>query len=177
MIFNKSDALDKADNMLLKCGSFASIIQIIISVICIICFCGFGIILFTKKNKRIKTNAIVLNRECNSYPVQTNSAKYTRMKTDCMLDIEYKIGQEMKQAKVTTSDKMHSKGEKIEIYYDPANPEDVIYKPINTKTAATILMGIGSCIIVLMVIHIILMNKSDWYKRLLCLNLIGDVLD
>ena len=38
MDYNKPDALDRADNMLLKCGSFASIIQIICSVICILCF-------------------------------------------------------------------------------------------------------------------------------------------
>ena len=177
MDYNKPDAFDKADNMLIKCGGFASIIQIICSVICIICLCGFGIILFTKKNKRIKTNAIVLERDCNTYPVQTNSRNYTKMKTTCVLDIEYKFGDEMKQAKVTTSDKMHSKGEKIEIHYNPTNPEDVIYKPLNNKTAGVVLLGLGSCVVVLMIIHIILMKKSDWYKRLLCLNLIGDVLD
>jgi hypothetical protein len=173
MDYNKPDVLDKADSMLLKCGSFASIIQIVCSVLSILCLCGFGIILFRTKDTKIKTTATVLHGQCNTYPVRTNSSNYTRMETDCILDIEYKVGDEMKQTKVNTSDKMHSKGEIIEIYYEPSNPESVKYKPLNNKIAGKILMGIGSCIIILMVIHIILMKKSDWYKRLLCFNLIG----
>ena len=168
---SQPDMLDRADSMLLKCGSFASIIQIVCSVISILCLCGFGIMLFRKKDTRVKTNATVLHGQCNTYPIRSKNS--TRMQTDCMLDIEYKVGEEMLQAKITTTDKMHSKGEIIEVSYEPTNPVDVKYNNISSKTVGKILIAIGACIVVLMVIHIILMNTSDWYKRLLCFNLIG----
>ena len=168
---SQPDMLDKADNMLVQCGTFASVIQIVTSVICILCFCGFGIMLFKKKDSRIKTNATVLHGQCNSYPVKSGNS--TKLQTDCMLDIEYKVGEEIKQAKITSNDKMHTRGEIIEVTYDAANIADVKYNEISPKTVGKILMGIGSCFIVLMIIHIILTNTSDWYKRLLCFNLIG----
>lgn len=168
---NQPNMLDQADSMLLKCGKFASIIQIVCSVISILCLCGFGIMLFRKKDTKVKTNATVLHGQCNSYPVKSGNS--TRMKTDCMLDIEYKVGEEMLQAKITTNDKIHSKGEIIEVSYEPTNPADVNYNNISSRTIGKILIASGAFIVVLMVIHIILMNTSDWYKRLLCFNLIG----
>ena len=168
---NQTSTFDKVDNMLVQCGKFSGVIQIICSVVCIILSCGIGYYLFNKKDTHIKTTATVLHGECKTYSVRSGNS--SRMQTDCLLEIEYKVGEEMKQQKINTSDKIHSKGEIINITYDPANPADVKYNEIPSKTIGTVLIGIGSLIIICLIVHIVLMNYSDWYKRLLCLNMVG----
>jgi hypothetical protein len=167
----KTDTFDKVDNMLIECGKVASFIQIACSVICILCLCGFGIFFFRKKNNRIKTNATILNTDCRSYSVDTK--RTSRMRTDCILDIEYRVNGVMKQAKISTNDKIHYKGEIIEINYDEKNPLDIAYNQISSKTIGKTLIGLGMCVVILMIIHIILMKKSNWYKRIMCVNLVG----
>lgn len=170
----KVSTFEKVDKMLDDCGKYASIMQIVFSVICIICFCGFGIILFKKKDNTIKTKATVLHGECNTYPVRNKNS--TRMQTNCMLDIEYKVGQETLQSKITTSDRIHSKGEIIDISYDLVNPSNVTYNHISYKNIGKISIGIGSCIVFGLIIHIILMKTSEWYRKIACLNLLGNTI-
>ncbi len=162
---------DKVDNMLVQCGTFSGVIQIISSVICILLSCGLGYFFYNKKETRVKTTATVLHGECKTYSVRSGNS--SRMQTDCILDIEYKVGEEMKQQKITTTDKIHSKNEIINITYDPANPADVTYNEIESKTVGKVLIGIGSLVIICLIVHIVLMNYSDWYKRLMCINMVG----
>ena len=64
---------EKVDNMLVNCGSFASIIQIVISVICIICLCTSAYFLYNKKDTRIITEyytVIVKQHMCLQKMVQ-----------------------------------------------------------------------------------------------------------
>ena len=162
---------DKVDNMLVDCGSFAGIMQIVCSVILILCFCGFGYFFFSKKETRVNTSAIVLHGECKTYSVKSGNS--SRMQTDCMLDIQYKVGEEMVQQKITTVDKIHTKDEIIQVKYDPLNPLDVVYNEVESRTVGLILFGIGALFVLFLIIHVVLLNVSDWYKRLMCLNMIG----
>jgi hypothetical protein len=139
---DRPDTFDRVDNMLVQCGSFASIIQIVCSVICIICCCGFGIFFFKKKDTRIKTTATVLHGECRTYSVRNGNS--TKMQTDCVLDIEYKVGEEMRQQKIITTDRIHSKGEIIQIKYDYINNNYLstifsIYSMLNSVKIAAFL--------------------------------------
>jgi hypothetical protein len=168
---DQPSTFDKVDNMLVQCGTFSGVIQIVCSVICIILCCGLGYYFYNMKDTGVKTTATVLHGECKTYSVQ--SGRSSRMQTDCVLEIEYKVGEEMIKQKITTTDKIHSKGEIIQVKYDPANPADVKYNEIESKTVGTVLIGIGSLVIFCLIVHIVLMNFSDWYKRLLCINMVG----
>jgi predicted permease len=168
---NQPSTFDRVDNMLVQCGTFSGAIQIVCSVIFIIIFCGLGYYFFNKKDTKVKTQATVVHGECKTYSVKSGNS--SRMQTDCVLDIEFKVGDKIIQQKLITNDKMHSKGEIIDIKYDPANPLDVEYNQIESKTLGMILGGIGSLFVICLIIHIVLMRVSDWYKRLMCVNMIG----
>ncbi len=169
---NQPSTFDRVDNMLVQCGTFSGAIQIVVSVICIILCCGLGYYFFNKKDTKVKTQATVVHGECKTYSVKSGNS--SRMQTDCVLDIEFKVGEETIQQKLITTDKIHSKGEIIDIKYDPANPTDVEYNGIDSKTAGMILAGIGSLFVLSLIIHIVLMRVSDWYKRFMCLNMVGN---
>ena len=165
---------EKVDNMLVNCGSFASIIQIVISVICIICLCTSAYFLYNKKDTRIITDATVLHGDCKTTYVPTKNG--TETKINCILDIEYIVNEKVFNQKLLTTDKMHYKDEKIKISYDINDPNNIVYNEIKMKTISYVLFGIGSLCVISLIIHVILMNVSDWYKRIMCLNMVGNAI-
>ena len=171
-----TDTLGQMDKGLLKCGNFASVIQIVCSVLCIVLFCGLGIFMFRKKDNNLETQATVTNVNCRQEVVNNGGRRGgTRVETKCMMDVKYNVDGKEYTGKVDTTETTHSKDEIITIKYNPENPVDISYKQLSNKTTGMILLGIGCFIILLLILHIVLLKVSDWYKRLLCISMVGNV--
>jgi hypothetical protein len=172
----KISNFDKADNLLVDCGSFAGIVQAVVSGIIILCFISSGIIALKIKSTKEIVNAKILDATCETSPISNNNIVIENL-TECVLDVEYKVEEEMFQSKLLTQDGIYRKGNDIKIEYDPFNPTDISYTPkfLKQKTVAFILFGIASLFLLSLILHIVLMKNSSWYKRLLCIGSVAQI--
>jgi hypothetical protein len=175
--FQSTDTFGKLDKGLLKCGKFASIIQIVCSVLCIIIFGGFGFFMYLKKDNRLETKATITNVNCRQEVVNSGGRRGgSRIETKCIMDVKYSVDGKEYTGVVDTTETIHKKDEIITIKYEPTNPTIISYKQITNKSLGMIMLGVASVIILFMIIHIVLVKKSDWYKRIMCLQLAGNVI-
>ena len=169
-----TDTLGKIDQGLIKCGKFASIIQIVCSVLCILIIGGIGFFMYNKKDNNLETKATVTEVVCRQETVRT-SRNRTSIQTKCTMNVKYTVDGKDYTGIVETTETTHKTNDVITIKYDSTNPSVISYKQISNKNAGMILLGVASFIVILMIIHIILMNKSDWYKRIMCVNMAANV--
>ena len=165
------DTFSKMDKGLIKCGKFASIIQIVCSVLCILIFGGLGFFIYTRKDNNLETKAIITNVNCKQEVVNNGGRRGSTIHTKCIIDVKYTVDNKEYTGIVDTTETTHKKDEEITIKYNPKNPSVISYKQITNKTIGMILLGVACFIIILMIIHIILMKNSDWYKRLMCIQM------
>jgi hypothetical protein len=168
-----NDTLGQMDKGLLQCGNFASIIQIVCSVLFIIIFGGIGIYMYQKKDNNVEINARITDVTCAQERINTGKRGGTRLQTTCTLTVSYKVDEKDYSGIVTTTEVLHKKDDLIKIKYDKTNPISISYNQASNKKVGLILMGVGCFIILLMIIHIILLKVSDWYKRLLCVQMVA----
>jgi hypothetical protein len=174
MSSQSNDTLGNIDKGLLKCGNFASIIQIVCSVLFIIIFGGIGVYMYQKKDNRLETQATVTNVNCRQEVVNSGGRRGgTRIETKCIMDVKYNVDGKEYTGIVDTSETIHKTNDIITIKYDSTNPNVISYKQLSNRTIGMILMAIGSFIILLLSLHIVLLQVSDWYKRLLCIQMVG----
>ncbi len=167
------DTLGKMDKGLLKCGNFASIIQIVCSVLCIILFLGLGFFMYQRKDNRLETQATVTDVNCKQETVLYG--KRPSIRTRCIMNVKYNVNDKEYTGIVDTLETTHIKDEIITIKYNPENPDDISYKQLSNKTTGMILLGVGCFIILLLILHIVLLKVSDWYRRLLCVSMVANV--
>jgi hypothetical protein len=172
----EDSTLKTIDTGLLKCGGFAYVLNIVSSVILIFSLLGFGYYFFTKKPKytQITTGTVL---EANCVPYTTSSGRgYSRRTTtnyNCILKIKYNINNIEYISTLTTNDVFYVVGGTINIGYNDNQPNIIYYIDEYKKehNRGIQLISCSSCIILLLILHIILYKKSDWYKRFLCFNL------
>jgi hypothetical protein len=169
----QTDTLGKIDKGLIKCGKFASIIQIVCSVLCIVIIGGIGFFIYTRKDNNLETKATVTDVNCKQETVLYG--KRPSIRTKCTMNVKYTVDSKDYTGIVETTETKHKTNDVITIKYDSTNPSVISYKQISNKNAGMILLGVASFIVILMIIHIILMNKSDWYKRIMCVNMATNV--
>jgi hypothetical protein len=167
---------DKAMGYSAKCGKFVGLSGGVVCAIIIIILCGFGIFFYTKKSPTVynTVNATILEANCSQ--VISQFSKSRSVSYMCVLKVKYTIDGKEYQNTVTSNDSLHNIGETREIYYNIANPNDIVYSHINNKSMGKILMGIGSCVVILLSIHIVLTMKSEWYNRLQCVGAVSSVI-
>lgn len=169
-----TDTLGKIDKGLIKCGKFASIIQIVCSVLCILIIGGLGFFMYQKKDNNLETKATVTGVVCRQEIVNSGRNR-TRVQTKCTMNVKYTVDGKEYTGIVDTTETTHKTNDIITIKYDSTNPSVVSYKQLTNKSTGMILLGVASFIVILMIIHIILMKKSDWYKRIMCINMASNV--
>lgn len=167
-----NDTLSNIDSGLIQCGTFSGVMKIICCVLFIIIFCGIGIYMFRLPDNNLETNATITDAKCAQEVV--NSGKGTRVQTVCTLSVSYKVDEKDYTGIVTTNEVSHQKGELIKIKYDKSNPVSISYKQISNKTISYILIGVGCLFVIGLIIHIVLLNMSDWYKRLMCVEMVAN---
>lgn len=167
---------DKAMGYSASCGKFVGLSGGVVCAVIIIILCGIGIFLYRKKVTAVynTVQATILDAKCSQYT--ETSGKNTVIKYNCALKVKYTINGEEYQNSLTSNDTVHNVGESREIYYNVANPNDILYSYITNQHLGEIFMGIGSCFIILLTIHIVLTMKSEWYNRLQCLNAVSSAI-
>jgi len=167
---------DKAMGYSAKCGKFVGLSGAVICAIIIVILCGFGIFLYRKKATTVynTVNATILEANCSQ--VISESGKTKSVSYNCALKVKYTIDGKEYQNTVTSNDTVHNIGETINIYYNTANPNEIVYSYITSKSIGKILIGVGSCFILVLIIHIVLTMKSEWYNRLQCLSAASNII-
>ncbi len=172
----QTDTLGKIDKGLIKCGKFASIIQIVCSVLCIVIIGGLGFFMYNKKDNNLETKATVTGVVCRQEVVNNGGRRGgTRIETKCTMNVKYTVDGKDYTGIVDTTETTHKTNDVITIKYDSTNPSVISYKQLSNKSTGMILLGVASFIVILMIIHIVLMKKSDWYKRIMCINMAANV--
>jgi hypothetical protein len=167
-----TSALSSIDEGLLKCGKLASSIYMIGGVIIAIAFIAFGYYMYSKKDSMNEVQATITEVQC-SYNYDT---KRRRNVASCVLLVKYMVNNAEYTSRVQTQEEQHYKDEKITIKYDTNNPRKVSYKQLSNNQTGKYIMIAGVIIALLTGLHAYLMKTSDWYKRLVCVNFVGDVI-
>lgn len=166
------DSLQRADNMLLSCGTFATYFSACICFIILICFVAVAFYMYTKKEQElIKTNALITERNCNIYFTFENGKNVQH--TSCLIKVKYTVDNKEYINNFETSDSSIVTNQTIVIEYAKNDPNIIYYQYMHTKKLGMILFGISGCILIFIIIHLILLNVSDWYKRLQCISMIA----
>lgn len=166
-----SSILTSVDDKLIKCGKLASVIYIVLGIIIAIGFLGFGYYMYNKKDTMAEVLATVMDVQCT----YTYNSKRRKNVAACVMLVKYVVNNTEYTSRVQTQEEQHYKDEKITIKYDTNNPRKTSYKTLSNNKTGKYLMIIGSIIALLTGLHAVLMKKSDWYKRLVCVNFVGDV--
>jgi len=171
----RQDGWDKSMNLLSSCGKFAGMSTAIVCIILIVCFCGIGIYFFRKKDKTVYNSVSATITLANCSQVVNRNGNRTTISYNCALQVKYTVDGKEYTASLTSDDTVHNANETITIYYDVSNPNNVVYSYIKNKSMGQIMIGAGACFIVLLIIHLILMKKSEWYNRIHCINTVSSV--
>jgi hypothetical protein len=169
--------VDKIDNNLLKCGQFGIILQTITLVICILCFCSSGIFAFMQKDEYdMETIATITDKpECSNTNIVNNNGKINQM-INCTIKIKYNVNNVDYNTTTIINEDTYKVNDTIVIKYNKNDPRLISYKPLNYKVAGGVILCIACLGIVSLCLHLYLSQKSDWYKRYQCINMIGSVL-
>ena len=164
---------DKAMGYSASCGKFVGLSGGVVCAILVIILCAVGIFFYRKKSSAVYStvSATIVDAKCTQYTA--TSGRNTVIKYNCELKLKYTINGVEYNNSLSSSDTVHNVGETREIYYNVANPNDILYSYITNKHLGEILMGVGSCFVILLTIHIVLTMKSEWYNRLQCLNAVS----
>lgn len=164
---------DKAMGYSASCGKFVGLSGGVVSAIIIIILCGVGIFFYRKKATSVYNTvpATIVDAKCTQY--FTTSGRQSTIKYNCELKVKYTINGEEYQNMLSSDDYIHNVGETREIYYNTTNPNDIKYSYITNKNLGKIFIGVGSCVVILLAVHIVLTMKSEWYNRLQCLSAVS----
>jgi hypothetical protein len=169
----KTNYMEKADSMLLSCGTFATYFSAAICCIILICVVAVAFYMYTKKEEElIKTNAVITDRSCNSYFTTESNGKRVQ-RTSCLITVKYTVDDKEYINSFETSDVNIYVNQTIVIEYAKNDPNIIYYKHVRGKTIGMILFGVSGCILLFLIIHLILLNVSDWYKRLQCISMVA----
>jgi hypothetical protein len=169
---SSTSTLSKIDEGLLKCGKLASGIYLVLGIIISIALIGFGYYMYSKTDNMNEVQAIVTDVQC-SYNYDT---KRRRNVASCVLLVKYMVNNAEYTSRVQTQEEQHYTDEKITIKYDTTNPRKVSYKQMSNNQIGKYIMIAGVIMALLTGLHTYLMKTSDWYKRIVCVNIVGDVL-
>jgi len=167
---------DKAMGYSASCGKFVGLSGGVVCAIIIVILCGFGIFLYRKKVTTVydKVLATILDAKCTQYI--SGGRNNSTIRYNCELKVKYTVGGVEYQNNLSSTDTVHNVGETREIYYNVANPNEIVYSYITSKSMGEILMAAGSCFVLLLAIHIVLTLKSEWYNRLQCLSAASNII-
>jgi hypothetical protein len=144
-----------------KCGKFVSKVIVVILVILIVVLFGVGMHYSKKEDKkRLTTQATVTNASC--YPKRKRGY-------NCVLNIKYIVKGVEYNKQLSSSDRMHQQNEIITISYIDTKPEEPIYNYMSNSQKGKYLLIASAITFVLLIIHGIAFIKSDWYKRIICI--------
>ena len=157
-----------SDNSILdaseKCGKFVSKVIIGILVIILIVLFALGINYSKKTDENVLTaKATVTNASC--------SPKRKRG-YNCVLNIKYSVNGVEYNKQVSSSDRLHQQNEIINISYVDSKPEEPIYNYVSNSQKSKYLFIASSITFVLLVIHGVAFMKSEWYRRIICIQAI-----
>ena len=165
---------DKGLQASASCGKFVGLSGGVVCAIIIIILCGVGIFLYRKKVTTIynTVNATILEATC-AQVLNSTGRNRTSVSYNCTLKVKYTVDGKDFVNTVVSTDIYHNVGETRQIYYNVANPDDILYSYVTNRTIGGILMGVGSSFVLLLIIHIVLTMKSEWYNRLQCLSAVS----
>jgi hypothetical protein len=167
---------DKAMGYSASCGKFVGLSGGVVCAIIIIILCGVGIFLYRKQTTAIYNTVSATITEATCSQVVNDNGKTKSISYNCVLKVKYNITGEEYINTVESNDTIHNVGETRTIYYNTANPNDIKYSYISNKNLGEIFIGIGSSFILLLIVHIILTMKSEWYNRLQCLSAVSNTI-
>jgi hypothetical protein len=164
---------DKAMGYSASCGKFVGLSTAVISVILIIIFCWVGIYFYRKKSTVVYDKVSATITEANCTQQITDTGRNRNVTYKCSLKVKYTVNNTEYENTVVSGDGVHNIGEVVSIYYNVENPNNVVYSYISNKNLGKILIGVGSSVVLLFVIHIVLTMKSKWYNRLQCIGAVS----
>ena len=167
---------DKAMGYSASCGKFVGISGAVVCSIIIIVLCWLGIYLYRKKTD-ISYNTVqakILEATCSQ--VINDNGKNKSVSYNCLLKVSYTVNNTEYTNTLESNDTVHNVGEIREIYYNITNPNDIKYLHIESKFVGKIFIGIGSSFVLLLIIHIVLTMKSEWYNRLQCVGAVSSAI-
>jgi hypothetical protein len=168
--------VNKIDDGLLQCGSFGIILQTVTLVICILCFCSSGAFAIMQKDYEMETEATIIDKPECSYNTFTDNKGKVQRQINCNIKIKYNVNNTDYDTVININEDTYKQNDKIKIKYDKNDPKLVAYKPLNNKFVGGIIFSIACLGILSLILHLYLSQKSDWYKRYQCLNMISNVM-
>lgn len=117
-----------------------------------------SILLFKKTKRSEKMSGTVTAAECKEHVIERDERKNTMY--NCHLEVEYANGKTMKDR--IDSSEWYSEGDKIDVYVDPDNEENVSLSSDNTKPFGIILLVIGIFVIGFSWLWLWITNKSKF---------------
>ena len=175
------DLVRSLDSGMNKCGNIFGIICAVICVIVIICLFGFGIFglvnakKIEKNTTKVTSKITKINNQNNVCELETitttnNNRTTTQQIYHCNLEVEYTYNNEKYSSNLLTNDIGYTVGTNIDILVDKTNPSKIYYAKeiINEDTGSKILFVIGTVLIMFTIIHIVLLSKSTFYKKIVC---------
>ena len=108
-------------------ATIGAVIMTIIGIVMI----GLGIHILVAKSTKVKTSGQVISAQCDQWVDKENNSSggtssHSTLKFKCDLQIKYMVKGKNLPAHVNTNSTVHyKKGDKINVYYDKSNPNNV----------------------------------------------------
>lgn len=146
-------------------GKVKATISLVVGIIITVCLSSAGsYIIVSTPSRSSETKASVVDSECKQFVRQMNNKSSTS--TECTTGVNYNVDNKKYNNKVKTDGTLFKQGEKINIKYNPNNPNDISYNEMSNKKLGFILIGIGIILVILVVIYYYLITT---YKPLAAL--------
>lgn len=164
--------INKIDDSVLECGKLGTTIQTITLIILVFCLCSSGIFIFMQKSYDMETEATITEKPECSYNTVTDNKGNVKREINCILKIKYNVDNVEYNTIININEDIYKMNDKIKINYKKENPKIIEYKPLNFQFVGGIILGIACLCILSTILHVYLSIKSDWYKRLQCINMV-----
>lgn len=141
-------------------GRVIAFFKMIVAIIVGIAMITIGIYLIRYKVKQsVNTTSVIESAKCTL--VNSGTDKRPSSTNQCDLVVVYTVDGKEYKTQLTTQGPVQTKGNTIDIQYNPENPNDIIQKTVSNKTIGIWLIVIG---IVIMAIAIIWFWITMTYK-------------
>ncbi len=159
---------DKGMGYAKSCGKFVGLSSGVVCAIIIVILCAVGIMFYRKKSTVVYNTVQATVLEANCSQVVNNTGKSRSVSYNCALKVKYTINDVSYENTLMTNDTVYNVNQIMTIYYNTQDPNDIKASYITNQNLGKILIGVGSSFVLLLIIHIVLTMKSEWYNRLQC---------
>lgn len=147
-------------------GEIKANVTLVVFVIIVVVMSSSAIYLIISPPQRSNdAEAIVVDSECKQVSTTLENGK-TSLSSECTTGVKYTIDNKEYNNKVATQETLFKRDDKINIKYDPKNPNNISYNEMSPKSVGYILCSVAIIILLIVMIYYYFINK---YKPLAAL--------